>query len=152
MLAYIRSCKYCGNNPQCKLKQEIRDRLKDLKLDATAVVNCKKAIPYASKGERIYFSVYNPTPEDAEPKEEGFVVSGRLVGYIFDKYGHVRNYVVKIPRKWSPYFEIYNGPGCREDLYWIDGESAANQFPEAKLSEDEILVFPRFTAIQRLEK
>ena len=50
MLAYIRSCKYCGLNPQCRLKQEIRDSIKDLDLDATAVVNCKKAIPYAKIG------------------------------------------------------------------------------------------------------
>ena len=151
MLTYIRSCKYCGNNPQCKLKLEIRDTFRAIKLDATSVINCKQAIPFYSKGERIFFAVYNRTPEGAEPKDEDFVVSGILVDYVFDKYGHVRNYVVKIPRRWSPYFEIDNGPGCREDIFWIDGEAAANQFPKARLGADEILVFPRFNAIQRRE-
>jgi len=150
MLAYIRSCKYCGNNPECRLKQAIRDRIKDIDIDATVVVNCKKAIPFYSKGERINFAVYNPIPEGAEPKEEDFLVSGVVVDYILDKYGHVRNYVVRIPRRWSPYFEVDNGPGCRENIYWIDGEAAASQFPKAKLGKDEILVFPKYTAIQRV--
>lgn len=151
MLSYLRSCKYCGHNPECRYKLEIRERIKRLDFDATAVVNCKRVVPFAKKGERIYFSLYNPTPEDADPKEDGFVISGILVGYINDKYGHARNYVVKIPRKWSPYFEIENGPGCRNDIVWIDGEAARNQFPEAKLRDDEILVFPRFNSIQRRE-
>ena len=149
MLVYIRSCKYCGNNPDCSYKREIRESFKPLRLEATAVVNCKRVRPFHEIGEKVFISIYSkaenilePTFIDAEEEntrsEE--IVSGILAGFVYDRYGHPRAYAVRIPRSYAVNFD---------PAYYAEGEQARLQFPEVKLGEDEIIVFVRYTSIER---
>lgn len=149
MLVYIRSCKYCGNNPDCSYKREIRESFKPLRLEATAVVNCKRVRPFHEIGEKVFISIYAKAEntleasfvdreEETSRSEE--IVSGILAGYVFDRYGHPRTYAVRIPRSYVRNFD---------PAYYADGEQARLQFPEVKLGEDEIIVFVRYTSIER---
>lgn len=147
MLVYIRSCKYCENNPDCPYKAKIRDEFRALRLDTTAVVNCKRVIPFCSIGERVFISIYDiskaekGSPFDSqEEKLEEEVISGVLAGYVFDRYGHARSYAVRIPRSYADHFS---------PAYYCEGENAKAQFPELDLGKDEIIVFVRYLSIER---
>lgn len=148
MLVYIRSCKYCGNALDCSYKREIRDNFKPLRLDATAVVNCKRVRPFHEIGDKVSVCIYtrgNPDtevrPVDGEDDSSKYeeIVGGILVGYVYDRYGHARTYAVRIPRSYIDNFE---------PQYYVDGELAKIQFPDIDLGPDEIIVFIRYTSIE----
>lgn len=150
MLIYIRSCKYCGANPDCPLKREIRESFRSLRLEATAVVNCKRVIPFHQIGDKINVSIYTRDDNTLEPEwldgnenetqkgEE--IASGILVGFVYDRYGHPRTYAVRLPRSYARHFSA---------AHYADGENARVQFPEIKLGDDEIIAFIRYTSIER---
>lgn len=142
MFAIIRSCRYCANNGECKYKEELRSAFRELKLEATSVVNCKRVVPYVKIGDPVSFFAWDG--DYAVTDDEKDLLSGIVVGYVKDRSGHARTYVVKTDRLFTPYYE------SRDSQYWIDGESAKAQFPEVDLKDNEILVFVKYVNIQTL--
>lgn len=142
MFALIRSCRYCANGEECGYKRELREAMTSIRLEATAVVNCKRVIPYVEIGGPVSFFAWDG--DSAVPDEDKDLLTGIVVGHIKDRAGHTRTYVVKTDRLFTPYYE------SRDSQYWIDGEAAKEQSPEVHLAENEILVFVKYLNIQRL--
>lgn len=127
----------------CGVRYKLRELFKSLSAEATAVVNCKKVKPYYPIGEIVPFAAW---AGDIKEDEEKNVLSGVLAGYIFDRYGNARTYIIKARRADSGYFE---GKSSGELVkYWIDGDQAREQFPDVTLGPDEILVFVKYNNIE----
>lgn len=135
MYANIRSCRYCADNACCGTRYKLREMFKDLPAIATAVVNCKSVRPFYQIGERANFSAWEGEKSD----DNKTVLSGIVVGYIPDRYGHPRTYAVKVKRAFRSYFEDREG-----FPYWGDANDVKDQFPDSQLKEDEILVFVKY--------
>lgn len=124
------------------MRESIRGEFKELRLDATAVVNCKRVIPFAPIGAPVSFFAWDSETETRSDDDKE-LLSGIVVGYIKDRVGHTRNYVIKTDRAFHPLFEDGS-----DTQYWIDGDRALEQFPEVELHPSEILVFVKYINVQ----
>lgn len=144
MYGMVRSCKYCADNNRCDYRKTVQEVFKTLRLDATAVINCKRVRPYYEIGETIVLLAWKGSGE--VPEDDKDMISGTLVELLKDRNGHARTYVVKVPRCNSEYFVDGN------NRYWLDPSEAAKQYPDIPLSSNEILVFVKYMNIQRKDE
>jgi|GEM_PF-4933713 hypothetical protein len=144
MYGMVRSCKYCADNNRCDYRKTVQEVFKTLRLEATAVINCKRVRPYYEIGDPIVFLAWKGTGEVPEDDKEA--ICGTLVDLLKDRNGHARTYVVKVPRYNSEYF--VDG----DNRYWLDPSEALKQYPESELTSNEILVFVKYMNIQRKDE
>ena len=139
MYAVIRSCKYCALNGRCPYRDEIRIALNSFRLEASAVINCKRVTPYVAIGNRASFYVWRGNTKNDDEKD---IVSGIVIGYLKDRSGHPRTYIIKTEAKFKGYFK----DGSND--YWIDDIKAREQYPDVHLERSEIIVFIKYVNIQ----
>ena len=140
MLSVIRSCKYCADGGNCSYRKTILDQFRNVVAEATSIINCKRVRPYFTPGDIVTFEVWNE--KDPATDDDKELVCGTLVDTLKDRYGHVRTYVVKVPKRVSDLFE--DG----DKKFWIGSGEQGSQFPDVDLSSNEILVFVKYMNIQ----